>query len=414
MLTMVNNKKVMLINSVCGSGSTGRIVTGLYDILSSCGYSCMIAYGRGTAPEGYTAYRIGSDLGVNIHGVRSRVTDKHGFYSRGATRRLLSQMEEFNPDIVHLHNIHGYYLNVPMLFSYLQEKKKKVIWTLHDCWSFTGHCTHFDYIGCMKWQSGCFRCEQLKEYPKSVLRDGSRSNYMAKKELFTAMPPEDMQLVTPSCWLMSKVKESFLQQYPVQVIHTGIDLSQFRPAETDLRQRLGISPEKKVLLGVSNPWRERKGLQEFEKLSRLMSDRYHLVLVGLKDGQGSGLPSFVTAVEKVEGAGEMAAYYAMADMYVNLTLEDTFPTTNIEALACGRPVITYRSGGSPESLDTSCGIVVERNNIQGVLLSMDSIREELMRKNPRRYTEALCMKRAEAFDRETKFGEYVKKVYERL
>lgn len=410
----LENRRVLLMNTVVGTGSVGRIVSGLYKTLEAHGYECLVAYGRGEAPEDIRSYRIGSDTGVYLHGGLSRITDRHGFYSSKATRELITVIEEFNPDIVHLHNIHGYYVNVKLLFTYLKQSGRRVIWTLHDCWSFTGHCTHFEYIGCQKWQTGCFHCEQLQEYPKSMVMDHSRKNYEQKKELFTGF--NNLTIVTPSEWLAARVKQSFLQEYHTVVIPTGIDLKQFSRVEEErkddnlvfqLRTKLRLKG-KYVLLGVANPWRERKGLAQFETLAKSIGDKFVIILLGLNDDQLSELPHSIIGLAKTENINELAALYSLADIYVNLTLEDTFPTTNIEALACGTPVVTYKAGGSPESIDETCGIAVERNSVQGVLAAIDKIialRNEL-------YTPALCMKRARLYDKDNRFMEYVQEVYE--
>ena len=404
MLNESDNKRVFFINSTCGTGSTGRIVTGLMGVLTSYGYTCMAAYGRGKAPEGYETYRIGSDFDVDFHGVCSRITDRHGFYSRSATRRLIQKIEEFNPDIIHLHNLHGYYLNIGILFHYLKKSERKVIWTLHDCWSFTGHCTHFEYIGCTKWQTGCFRCDQLGEYPKSVLCDASTSNYKAKKELFTGLP--NMVLVTPSEWLKGKIKLSYMKDYEVTVVPTGIDLSQFYPLESDLREKYNLG-NSYVVLGAANPWRERKGLYEFAKVAKSLNHRYRIVLIGLNEKQMAELPPEIIALPRTDSVEEMAKWYSTADLYVNLTLEDTFPTTNIEALACGTPVVTYRAGGSPESIDSTCGMIVERSNLSGVTAAIDRMKDGGDKKEA-------CLRRASMYSSEKRFTEYYEKVYAKL
>lgn len=401
MINMTENKKVLFINSICGAGSTGRIVTGLYDMLTEKGYTCMVAYGREQAPEGYTAYRIGTDMDVNIHGGISRITDRHGCYSTRATRQLIQEIEKFDPDIIHLHNIHGYYLNIRILFQYLKKCGRKIIWTLHDCWSFTGHCTHFEYIGCTKWQYGCSNCEQLREYPKSLLCDGSEKNYRMKKELFTGI--SNMTLVTPSNWLKTKVEQSFLKEYPVQVIPTGLDLSVFCLVETDYRTKYHLE-NKFVVLGVANPWRERKGIDEFKKLAGSLSDRYKIVMIGLKEDEIAELPSDILGLPKTNSLEEMIAWYNTADVYANLSLEENFPTTNIESLACGTPVVTYRAGGSPESITSACGSVVERCNMVGVIAALDVLRMGESK-------QAACLEQARNYDKNIRLEEYFKKVY---
>jgi len=400
-MTIINAKKILLINTICGTGSTGRIVTGIYDELTSRGFVCMVAYGRWEAPAGYNAYRIGTDLDVNIHGVLSRITDRHGFYSKAVTYALINKIKEFGPDIIHLHNMHGYYLNIEILFKFLRNSGIKIIWTLHDCWSFTGHCAHFEFIGCRKWLTGCSNCEQKNEYPKSVLMDASKKNYEQKKKLFTGI--KDLQLVTPSEWLKSKVAESYLKEYTVTVVPTGINLNVFQDTQSDLRERYGLQ-DKFLILGVANPWRDRKGLEDFKKLSRLISDKYKIVMIGLKPAQLKSMPSNIISLGKTDSIEEMAAWYSTADVYLNLTLEDTFPTTNIEALACGTPVITYKAGGSPESLTKDCGIVVAKRDTGGVMAALETLRLGENRK-------AACEERAAQYSSKIRFRQYFEEVY---
>ncbi len=411
---MNENKRVLFINTVATGGGVARIMTGLYHAREDHGYECLIAFGRGEPPADCRYYRIGSDTDVYIHGGLSRLTDRQGFYSTSATKALIRVIEDFNPDIIHLHNIHGYYLNVRVLFDYLHDRKRRVIWTLHDCWAFTGHCSHFEYIGCQKWQTCCDSCEQLNEYPRSMVLDNSRRNYLEKKVLFTGL--KNMTIVTPSEWLADRVRQSFLKEYPLVVVPTGIDLEQFRPMQEvrekgnlifELKRRLGLRG-KTVLLGVANPWRERKGLTQFVNLSKMIDDRTAIVLLGLSDEQLNELPDSIIGLEKTDSVEEMVAIYSMADIYVNLTLEDTFPTTNLEALACGKPVITFKAGGSPESLDDTCGIVVERNSIQGVVAAIDKIRSS----RGICYTREMCMRRAEYYSKDYRFMEYIQEVYD--
>lgn len=410
----LENRRVLLVNTVAGTGSVGRLVTGLYDALSKRGYECLIAYGRDDAPEGYNCYRIGNDFDVYVHGLISRLKDKHGFYSKRATKDFIDVIEDFDPDIIHIHNVHGYYLNIEVFFKYLKTSGRRVIWTLHDCWTFTGHCSHFEYIGCNKWQTGCFKCEQLNEYPRSFGADNSIENYRRKKELFTGL--DNLTLVTPSQWLKERLSQSFLKGYHTIVVPTGIDLTQFAPVEESvdednlifrLRNSLNIRG-KKMLLGVANPWRERKGLLQFETLSKTIGDDYVIVLLGLNDEQLNGLPGSIVGLAHTDSIEELAALYSMADIYVNLTLEDTFPTTNIEALACGTPVVTFKAGGAAESIDDTCGISVERNSIQGVVAAI----EKIMSQRGMAYTVEDCLNRARIYDRNYRFMEYIQEVYE--
>ena len=396
--------RVLLINVTCGSGSTGKIVTGIYDNLVAHGHECMIAYGRYSAPRGYNAYRIGSDLDVNVHGVLSRITDKQGLYSKQATKKFIKKIEEFNPDVVHMHNIHGYYVNYKILFEYLRKSNRRVIWTLHDCWSLTGHCTHFEYIGCDKYKDRCYRCAQLKEYPKSYLCDASTKNHELKKELFSNM--NDMVLVTPSSWLKDIMLNSYMGKYSIKVIPTGIDLSIFKPQKANLRTEYGLDG-KIIILGVANPWRERKGLFEFNKLCDRLDDSYKIVLIGLNEDQKKLVDGRIVALGKTENVMQMAQWYSTADVYVNLTLEDTFPTTNIESLACGTPVITYDVGGSKESLSEKTGFVAKANDIAAVVDYLGKIKTGII-------DSSSCIEQAALYSKELRFEQYYKDVYEAI
>ena len=364
--------KVLQINSVCGYGSTGRIAYDLAKVLESNGHECFIAYGRGTAPNDVKTIKIGSDFHVKTHGAVSRLTDKHGFYSKSETKKLIDEIKKYDPDIIHLHNIHGYYINIELLFNYLSESNKKVVWTLHDCWAFTGHCSHFDYVGCDKWKTGCFHCPQKNRYPKSLLLDNSKWNYQKKKELFTSV--KDMTIVTPSEWLAGLVRKSFLNQYPVKVINNGIDLDVFKPTQGDFRKKYNLE-DKFIILGVASVWEERKGLNDFIKLSKLLDDKYKIVLVGLSKNQIKSLPKNILGIERTSNATELAGIYTEADVFVNPTYEDNFPTTNLESIACGTPVITYNTGGSVESVSEGCGDVVDKGSVEALIKSINNVKD---------------------------------------
>lgn len=349
--------KILQVNSVCGIGSTGRITLEIARRIREEGGDSLIAYGRGRAPDDVNALRIGSDIEVNLHGALSRITDRHGFYSKHATRTFLQQADEYEPDLIQLHNLHGYYLHIGELFRWLEQRKKPVVWTLHDCWAFTGHCAHFDYINCQKWRAGCENCPQKGEYPTSYLKDASRQNYQDKKRLFTSI--SNMALVTPSQWLADRVKESFLGDYPVGVIPNGIDLDVFRPTVGKLRQSLGLE-NRIVLLGVANVWGTRKGLDWFIRLAGLLDERYKIVLVGIDDK--TDLPDNIIKISRTQNIRQLAELYTMADLYINPSMEETMGMTTVEALACGTPVLAFRATAVPEAIDASCGFVVEKGD----------------------------------------------------
>lgn len=388
--------KVLQINSVCGFGSTGRIATDLYKILEDEGHECVIAYGRGTAPEEIKTIKIGSKIDNYIHVAKTRIFDKQGFSSTKATKKFIEKVKKYNPDIIHLHNIHGYYINIEILFKYLKEAKKPVIWTLHDCWAFTGHCSHFDYVGCDKWKNECRNCEQKNEYPTSKIIDNSNWNYLRKKELFTSI--ENMTIVTPSRWLAKLVKESFLSKYPVKIINNGIDLHVFKSTKGDFRKKYNLK-NKFIILGVANIWDKRKGLNVFLELAKKIDKNKVIVLVGLNKKQLKDLPQNVIGISRTNNVKELAEIYTEANVFLNPTLEDNFPTVNLEALACGTPVITYDTGGSGECIDTMSGVVINDKSIESILQAIDG-----KLKDVKSY---ICKNRAQIYNKNLKYSEYI-------
>lgn len=345
--------RLLQVNSVCGSGSTGRIAEGIHRLATARGDDSRIAFGRGTSPDGVDSIRIGSSVSVGVHAALSRVTDRQGFYSSRATSRLLSEIDAFRPDIVHLHNIHGYYLNIAMLFPHLAEIQVPVVWTLHDCWPLTGHCAHFDFIGCDRWKTGCYACPQKLNYPQSLLMDRSKANWAAKRRLFAM--PRSIVLVTPSDWMSALVADSHLRHRRSSVIRNGVDTSVFRPTPGDFRVRHGLQGSR-MILGVAARWGQRKGLDDFITLAGLLQDpanglqEYSIALVGLSAAQRRKMPGNVVVIDSTADARELAQIYTAADVLFNPTREDNYPTINLEALSCGTPVVTYNTGGSPESV----------------------------------------------------------------
>ena len=364
--------KVLEINCVSGIRSTGRICTDLAEVLNENGHKCKIAYGREAVPEKYRsiAYRIGTDNDVRLHALKSRLFDASGFGSKRATERLVENIREYNPDIIHLHNIHGYYINIEILFDYLKKADKPVVWTLHDCWAFTGHCSYFSFSECERWKTGCFKCPQKKEYPASLILDRSSENWERKKDLFTGV--KRLVCVTPSRWLAELVKASFLKEYRVSVIPNGIDLTVFKPTYGNFKKRLGIE-DKKILLGVASVWDRRKGFDTFLKLSPLLNEDEIIVLVGLNKEQLKNLPKNIIGIERTNNINELAEIYTAADVFLNPTLEDNLPTVNFEAQACGTPVITYETGGSSETISASSGLSVKKGDITGLLNAARSL-----------------------------------------
>ena len=396
--------KVLQINTICGSGSVGRITVDIVHALEAQGDGGMVAFGRRTGPEGVPIYKFGTDLDMGLHVLCTFFKGEHGFASGKQTGRLIEKIREYDPDIIHLHNIHGFYLDVEQLFRYLKTAGKPVVWTLHDCWSFTGHCAHFDYIGCMKWKTGCGHCPQYRSvYPYALFKDNTASNYRRKKAAFTGVP--SLTVVTPSRWLAGYARESYLGEYPVQVIPNGIALDKFHPVDLGLRQKLGFE-NKFILLGVASMWEERKGYAYFEQLADRLPEDYQIILIGLSRQKMKKLHPKIHGVMRTNSMEELAEYYSMADLYVNTTLEDTFPTTNLEALACGTPVLTFATGGSVESVDGTCGRVVPKGDIEALEVAVKELRAAPLKTED-------CLAKAAHYDKNDRFREYLK-LYRKL
>ncbi len=383
-----------MINVDCGVGSTGRICKDLADVLSGKGHEVKIAFGRESSADAEAKYgvRIGNKLSVYKHVLRARALDGVGFGSRSETKKFIEWVKSFDPDIIHLHNIHGYYLNIEVLFEYLKICGKTIVWTLHDCWSFTGHCAYFDMAHCDKWKVQCHDCVQKKAYPKSHV-DCSKRNFEKKKKLFTEI--NNLTIVIPSLWLKKLVEESYLQRYDTVVIPNGIDLDAFSPIHTDIKERYNI--DKKIILGVAGVWDERKGLKDFIVLDKFLSKEYQIVLIGI-DSKNKALleDTHILPINKTNSVAELSEWYSAAEFFFNPTYEDNFPTVNIEALACDTPVITYNTGGSPEALSYQSGKVVSCGNV-------NEVRNIILKGAPPKST---CRTRALKFSKLDKYEEY--------
>lgn len=398
--------KVFFINTVCGTGSTGNIVTQLLMMLRQDGHSAMAAYGVGPGKrlepgEGYPIVTRGQ---YYLHNALSRLTDHEGLYSTSQTRSLVEKIREFDPDVIHLHNLHGHYVNYEVLFDYLSKANKPVVWTLHDCWSMTGHCAHFAAAGCEQWKQQCLRCDQLHHYPQCVGPGDVKRNHQRKKAAFTGIPK--LTIATPSHWMAEVTAQSYLKDYPVRVIHNGIDLSVFQPTEGDFRKKYGCE-DAFLLLGVSFEWTYVKGLDVFIELAKRLDDRYRIVLVGTNEKLDRELPDNIISIHRTQNQKALAEIYTAADLFVNPTREEVLGLVNVEALACGTPVVTFRSGGSPECIDETCGIAVETDDTDSLLNVIHHIREN------RPFSPEACRKRAEAFDANARFREYIR-LYEEV
>ena len=340
------------INTV-PNGSTGGIMMKEHKELLAKGEDSYAFWGRGRDAQDDYEMKFASDLEVKRDALETRLDGKAGFHSVFATKRLIKRLDEINPDVVHLHNIHGYYVNIAMLFEWLAQHDCKVEWTLHDCWAFTGHCAHFTYVKCAQWKTHCAYsepCSQLYTYPKTYSKRSCSWNFEQKKRLFNLLPAERMKLITPSHWLEGLVKQSFLSKYPIEVRHNTIDTSVFKPTPSDFRERYGIG-DRFMILGVASPWTERKGLNDFLRLAgELDSEKYAIVLVGLSEKQIEELPGDIIGLTRTDSPRDLAAIYSAANVFFNPTVEDNYPTVNLEAEACGTSVLTYDTGGCRETV----------------------------------------------------------------
>lgn len=365
--------RILIINEVCGHTSTGKICVELAAKLESHGHEVKIAYGRDNyVPENYKKYaiRIGNDWDVRCHAVYTRITDKHGLGSVKATRRFLKWVKGYNPDLIWLHNLHGYYINYELLFDWIKKHPRlEVKWTLHDCWAFTGHCTHFTFVNCDKWKMGCHDCPQKKEYPASIVFDNSRDNYRRKKIAFLGI--KNLTIITPSKWLKGKVKESFLGSYKVEVHHNTNDKKVFKPIPSDFRKKYGLDG-KTIILGVANVWNERKGLNDFLKLATMLDDSYAIVLVGLNRKQMDGLPKWIMGLSVLEDSNPLVRVYTASDT----SRADAFDRTHIEGVSCESKSIVFRDISCEKITTQSFGWAVEPgvDNLYKVIVGHDFIR----------------------------------------
>ena len=355
--------KILFVNLVYEVGSTGKILAGIVDRLRDLGHEAKILYGVGQTSEDSDALKLSSTFEIRFHNYLSRFTDHAGLYSKMATKRMIREIKSFQPDLIHLHTLHGFYVNYEMLFHYLKAAKIPVVWTLHDCWAFTGHCTHFSQANCMQWKSQCRECSLLYRYPQCYGKGDVKQNYLRKKEAFTGVNP--LVITTASHWLAEQLSQSFLKEYPSKVIYNGIDLSVFRPQSSDLRKRYYLE-NKKIVLGVANAWNARKGLNDMIALAKRLDTTYQIVLVGLTEKQLKVLPQQILGIKRTANQTELSQWYSTADVFINPTYEETFGLTTVEAQACGTPVIVYKTGGCPEAVADGNGVLVSQGDISSL------------------------------------------------
>ena len=390
--------RILQINTVANSGSTGRIAEEIGNIFIKNGHESYIAFGRGNRPSNSNLIKIGTQKDIYQHGLATLLFDKHGLASKNATKKFIRRIVEIKPDAIGLHNIHGYYLNYPVLFKFIKEKNIPVVWTFHDCWPFTGHCSYFESVGCEKWKTHCEKCPLTGNYPKALM-DRSYQNFEDKQNAFSGV--QDLKIITPSTWLAGLAKQSFLTSYPVEVIHNGVDLKTFKPKAKEIKD------DDHIILGVASTWDARKGLQDFIELRKILALDSKIVLIGLSDKQIEQLPKGIQGIKRTENVEALVDWYNKASVFVNPTYVDNFPTTNLEALACGTPVVTYNTGGSPEAIDHQTGIVVDKGDVK-------ALSEAVLTMVKNEATVKACRERAEKyFNKEDRYKEYLS-IYNQL
>jgi putative colanic acid biosynthesis glycosyltransferase len=399
--------KVLQINTEATGLSTGRITEGIGNAVLSHGWESFITYGRLTGESNSHMFAIGNKKDFYIHALDSRLLGRTGYSSKNATLQLLEYIKHVQPDIIQLHNLHGYYLNLELLFNYLNNINTPLVWAFHDLWPVTGHCTQFENVGCDKWKTTCHQCPQLNEYPKSILFDRSQKSHQLKKKLFTNRT--QLQIITSSKWSKNHIEESYFSKYPIEVIPNGVNTTVFTPKDTINKRKALNLDGKQILLGVAGVWNNKKGLHDFIKLNELISDDQVIILIGLSSKQISQLPKKIIGVERTTNIEELAIFYSMADIFLNLTYADTFPTTNLEALACGTPIITYDTGGSVESVFNDAGKIVAKGNIPELVKAI----EELSSKSAKFYQLKCSQLAKEYYDMTKQFNKY-HTLYEKL
>lgn len=396
--------KIVQINSL-PNGSTGKIALQISEMANA--RNNWVSYffcGSWVKSDSEKIVFFGTKTENILSAILSRLFGTQNIFSFCGTASLIRKLKKIKPDIIHLHNLHLWVVNIPLLMQYIKKNKIKTIWTLHDCWSFTGHCPHFDMVGCDKWRIECYNCPQYREYPKSLF-DNSKFMYRLKKRWFTGI--ENMTIITPSKWLATLTKQSFLSDYPIKVINNGVDRSVFKPSPSDFRQKYDVK-NKYIVLGVAFDWGKRKGLDVFVELAnRLDRNQYIIVLVGTNDAVDKKLPENIISIHRTQNQTELAQIYTAADVFANPTREEVLGMVNIEAIACGTPVVTFNTGGSPECIDNTSGCVVDKDNI-------DAMRREIIRIcETKPYSAEACIERSKVFDKDEKFQEYIK-LYEVL
>ena len=408
---MSPKKKLLQINSRLNT-STGRIVQEIGELAMAHGWESYIAYSRGRdgmMPCKSQTVPVGGKMSVAWHGLMTRLLDRHGLASERATHELVERIEDLQPDIIHLHNIHGYFLHYPTLFRYLAGIKTPVVWTIHDCWAYTGHCYYYSFAGCQKWKSGCGNCPQRRLFPTSWWKDRSAQNFKDKARAFTSLPKGRLTVVPVSGWMKDEMLQSFMGKCRFKVIRNGINLGVFAPYDDDeIRYKYHIYQEH-VLLGVASIWCREKGWDDLMRLAAMLRKNEVLVMVGVTEEQRRQLPKNVVGICRTDNVDELAQLYSLAEVFLNPTWQDNYPTVNLEAIACGTPVVTYHTGGSIEAVTSRTGMVVEQGDVEAML---DAARIIIDR--GKRFYRTACRDYAlKHFDKDERYADYLR-LYDRL
>lgn len=406
-------KRLLQINPVLRRNtSTGRIVQEIGELAMAHGWESYIAYSRGRdgmMPCKSQTVPVGGKMSVAWHGLMTRLLDRHGLASERATHELVERIEDLQPDIIHLHNIHGYFLHYPTLFRYLAGIKTPVVWTIHDCWAYTGHCYYYSFAGCQKWKSGCGKCPQRRLFPASWWKDRSAQNFKDKARAFTALPKERLTVVPVSEWMKDEMLQSFMGKCRFKVIRNGINLGVFAPYDDDeIRYKYHIYQEH-VLIAVASIWCREKGWDDLMRLAAMLRKNEVLVMVGVTEEQRRQLPKNVVGICRTDNVDELAQLYSLAEVFLNPTWQDNYPTVNLEAIACGTPVVTYHTGGSIEAVTSRTGMVVEQGDVEAML---EAARTIIGR--GKRFYQAPCRDYAlKHFDKDERYTDYLR-LYDRL
>lgn len=399
-MSLMTKPKLLQINVAANWGSHGRIAEEIGLEAMAQGWESYIAYGRYANPSKSHIVKIGDLFDQCLHGAQSLLLDRHGLASCGPTKKLIKEIELIKPDLIHLHNIHGFYLNYPILFRYLSTIDIPVVWTLHDCWAFTGHCAWPIHGHCDRFQKQCYHCPlQSKGYPKSFLLDRSRSNFKLKKRYFRSL--KDLHLVTVSRWLEQQVRLSFMQDMDIRTIYNGLDTEVFRPSGTP---PTSVTDGHPLVLGVCNAWYDWKGLHDMAALRELLPDEYEIMVVGVNEDQMHRLPEGITCIRRTDSVSQLAEIYSQADVFVNPSKVESFGMTTAEALSCGTPAIVYDTSACPEVVDNLTGRVVPLGDVNA--LSEAII--DLCNQSGCEQTRQACRERAiRLFNRQDRYKEYM-------